>query len=617
MKNPLRFFEHEQILAYKEAHPVLWEKVRPLRKAFVFFWKPWLKIWRFSGIGKLWAAVRFRVNWKLAGRMLAASLEQDARETQRQQETVFPEEHRFSILVPLYNTPIRFLKEMILSVQEQTYPGWELCLADGSDDTHPEVGEYCLECSREDPRIVYRKLKENRGISENTNACIEMATGDYLVLFDHDDLLHPAALYEAMKSICDQQADFVYTDEMVFRSPDRKKIIATHFKPDFAYDNLMSNNYICHLSIFRRSLLEKAGLFRKECDGSQDHDIILRLTGCAEKVVHIPKILYYWRSHESSTASDISTKTYAIEAGQRAVRDFLREKEKISATVTSTDVYPTMYHVDRPVRGEPSVEVIIYAAGTAEDESKLKIGAEALLKKTAYRNLTVSVAGKKEGTTLSQRLNEAVNRSQADYLVFLHGEVTIQNDDWLREMLMLAQEERIGAVGGKVLFEDRTVRHAGLITGLGSRRTVGRSHFRVGADYAGYFGQLAIVEDVSAVSAEFMMVSRKKLNEAGGLDEQYLDTLFDADLCLRLSQRKCVNVYTPFALAQGGSCRLQYVDYGRETEHYLNDAARFRKKWADVLERTDPYYNPYLSLDYADYRMRPMKKERGKGRKRI
>ncbi|QUC66701.1 glycosyltransferase [Aristaeella hokkaidonensis] len=616
MKNPFRFFEHEQILAYKAAHPALWENVKPIRKAFVFFWRPWLKIWRASGAGKLWAKVRFKAGRKLAERNLAASLALDAAEIQRQRETMFPEEHRFSILVPLYNTPLQFLKEMILSVQEQTYPGWELCLADGSDDAHPEVGEFCLACSREDSRIVYRKLTENRGISENTNACIDMATGDYLSLFDHDDLLHPAALYEVMKSICEQQADFVYTDEMVFRSPDRTKIIATHFKPDFAYDNLMSNNYICHLSTFSRKLLEKAGPFRKECDGSQDHDIILRLTGCAEKIVHIPKILYYWRSHESSTASDIGTKTYAIEAGQRAVRDFLREKEKIDATVTSTDVYPTMYHVNRPVRGEPSVEVIIYAAGTADNEDVLRSGAEALRKMTAYHNLTVSVVGKTDETTLPQRLNEAVRSSKADYLVFLHGEVSVQNEKWLQEMLMLAQEERIGAVGGKVQFSDGTVRHAGLITGLGSRRTVGRSHFRVDANSAGYFGQLAIVEDVSAVSAEFMMVSRQKLDEADGLDEQYLETLFDADMCLKLAQKGLVSVYTPFALAQGGSIRQQYVDYGRETEHYLKDAARFRGKWADVLQRTDPYYNPNLSLDYADYRIRSMKKKRENGRRK-
>ena len=260
--------------------------------------------------------------------------------------------------------------------------------------------------------------------------------------------------------------------------------------------------------------------------------------------------------------------------------------------------------------------MISYAAGTAKDESILRGSAEALLKKTAYQNLTVSVAGKKEGKNLPQQLNEAVSRSKADYLVFLHGEVAIKNDDWLREMLMLAQEERIGAVGGKVQFNDGTVRHAGLITGLGSRRTVGRSHFRVDANSAGYFGQLAIVEDVSAVSAEFMMVSREKLDEAGGLDEQYTETLFDVDLCLRLTQKGRVNVYTPFACAEGGSARQQYVDYGRGTDHYLNDAARFRQKWADVLAQTDPYYNPNLSLDYADYRIR-LKKQRDNGRRKI
>ena len=252
---------------------------------------------------------------------------------------------KFSILVPLYNTPEAFLREMIGSVRGQTYANWELCLADGSDAAHAYVGETCRRLAEEDPRIRYRKLEKNGGISENTNACIAMATGDYIALFDHDDLLHAAALEENVRAIRETGADFLYSDEMVFESPDRGKILATHFKPDFSPESLLTNNYICHLSVFKTSLLQEVGGFRKEYDGSQDIDLILRLTGRAEKVVHIPKVLYFWRSHPTSVAADVTTKPYAVEAGRRAIRDFLAASRGIEAVVESTEAFPTLYHV--------------------------------------------------------------------------------------------------------------------------------------------------------------------------------------------------------------------------------------------------------------------------------
>lgn len=182
---------------------------------------------------------------------------------------------------------------MIKSVTDQTYKNWELCLADGSDDEHAFVGEYCQSLAKDDSRIVYKKLEKNEGISENTNACIKMASGEYIALFDHDDVLHPSALFEAMKAICEQGAEYVYTDEATFVGEDLNDIVTYHFKPDFAIDNLLANNYICHFSVFKASLLDKVGAFRSKYDGSQDHDLILRLTDAASKVVHVPKLLYF------------------------------------------------------------------------------------------------------------------------------------------------------------------------------------------------------------------------------------------------------------------------------------------------------------------------------------
>ena len=211
---------------------------------------------------------------------------------------------------------------MIESVIAQTYGDWELCMADGSDEEHSYVGDICREYSKKDSRILYKKLDKNLGISANTNACLDMATGDYIALLDHDDLLHPAALYEVMRAICDKNADFVYTDEATFQRT-LKDVYLHHFKPVYAPDNLLSNNYICHLSVFKKSLLETVGKFDPNCDGSQDHDMILRLTEKAEIIAHIPEVLYYWRAHKGSTAAGTGIKNYAVEAGIKAVESNL------------------------------------------------------------------------------------------------------------------------------------------------------------------------------------------------------------------------------------------------------------------------------------------------------
>ncbi len=590
------------------------------------FWRGVRVLVRY-GPPRLAAIVMTRFGQKAALKRFLRSLNLTEKERLAQRETVFPEEHVISILVPLYNTPKEFLVEMIGSVREQTYGGWQLCLADGSDEEHAYVGETCRALAAEDRRITYRKLEENRGISENTNACINMAEGDYIALFDHDDLLHESALYEAMRAICEDGADFIYTDEIVFESPDRNKVTATHFKPDFAPDNLLANNYICHLSVFRKSLLEKAGTFRKVCDGSQDHDIILRLTDCAEKVVHIPKVLYFWRSHAASTASDIGTKTYAVTAGQFAVKDFLAKRRGIDVEIESVESCPTMYHVRFPLEGEPPVEIIMDLAGErggtpADAEETVR----SLEQHTRYPRIQLTFITKNEGDPLpatglparrvtcaagsrAERYNAAARDSGAEQLLFLEPGLTVDKDEWLTEMLMLSQREKTGAVGARILFREGTLRHGGLITGYGRKGVVGRSHFRVPGEFTGYFGQLAVVENVSAVSAECMMIQREKLLAAGGFDTRYTDTMYDADLCLRLLQAGLLNVYTPFAEFTGGERREYATDYGVEWPAYIKDAAAFQDRWADVLQKTDPYYNPNLSTDYPDYRLGNGKKE--------
>lgn len=529
-----------------------------------------------------------------------------------------PEEILISLLVPLYNTPRDFLREMIASVQAQSYSRWELCMADGSDGEHAYVGEECLRLAAADPRILYRKLEHNGGISENTNACIDMATGDYIALFDHDDLLMPDALAENIKAIREQGADFLYSDELVFLSPDRNRVLSTHFKPDWSPESLLSNNYICHLSVFKASLLEKAGRFRRAYDGSQDHDLILRLTDCAEKVVHLPKVLYLWRAHPASTASSVGKKSYAITAGRRAVRDFVRTRKHLDAEVESTAEHPTMYHVRYPIEGDPLISAVLDLTGLETEERKKRI--LALWESRDGERVQILAIRDGEGDRLPAdlpvkwiqrreetrcvRLRRAAEAADGDWLVFVDAELEYLNKGWMTNMLMQAQRDGIGAVGGLVLFADGSFRHAGLVTGMGRKHIVGRSHFRYVLDDLGYCGQLVITGDVSAVSTEAMLVRRDLYEQAGGFCEEYQDTLFDVDLCLRLRQAGRRNLYTPTAKFRGGKPGRYSADYGTEWPHYAEDGAVFARKWQDVLGRTDPYYNPNLTLDGADYTIR-------------
>ena len=548
---------------------------------------------------------------KRYGRRLSRSADQPAGSGRPEAQAAV----QFSILVPLYNTPTSFLEEMIRSVQAQTCPDWELCLADGSGADHPEVGELCERLAAEDPRIRYRKLEENLGISGNTNVCIDMATGEYLALLDHDDLLHPEALAEAARAIREEGADFIYTDEAVFRSPDRANLIAAYFKPDWSPEKLLTNNYICHFTVFKASLLEQAGCFRGICDGSQDYDLILRLTDCAEKVVHIPKARYFWRSHAASTASDISAKSFAVEAGKTALKDFLRTRKGMEVMVESAPEYPTLYHVKYPLKDAYTVTLVMDLVGKTGEE--IRDNLTRIWQNTAWRQVSLAVLADSEpaenpvpwpvkwitnqGGNRPERLNAAAKDAERDFLVFLEAGVIPENRGWLHELVMLAQQEAAGAVGGKIFFEDGRLRHGGLILGLGWERLAGRACFRIDGRLDGYFGQLSVVQNVSAVSAECMAVSRAKFEACGGFDPAYAGTLYDADLCLKLRDLGYRNLFTPFALCRGGNAKCLSPDYGAECGTYRRDAKVFRTKWKQDLEKPDPYYNPNLTRDRTNY----------------
>lgn len=562
-----------------------------------------------------------------------------------ERETAFDRPVRISILVPLYNTPEGFLREMLDSVLAQTYENWELCLADGSDAEHTYVGDICREYIEKDgkylaakenmtnvskkpeSRIVYRKLAKNGGIAENTNACYEMAAGEYVGLFDHDDILHPSALFAYVKAINEQGADYLYCDETTFKSGDINRMLTMHFKPDYAPDNLRANNYICHFSVFAKSLMEGTELFRTKFNGSQDHDMILRLTDRAQKIVHIPRLLYYWRSHEGSVASGIDAKPYAIQAAKGAVSEHLKAHGFENFKIESTRAFETIFRIRYQIIGNPKISIIIANKDHRED---LQRCISSILEKSTYDNYEIIVVENnsteqetfsyykeleaEERVTLvtykgsfnySAINNLGVKHAAGDYILLLNNDTEVISVNWMEELLMYAQREDVGAAGAKLYYADKTIQHAGVVIGLGAHRTAGHTHYKQPRQNLGYMGRLCYAQNVSAVTGACLMVKKAVYKAAGGLDESFAVSLNDVDFCLKLRAKGLLNVFTPFAeLYHYESASRGLDDKGEKAERYNAESERFRNKWKEALEAGDPYYNPNFSLDRSDFSLK-------------
>ena len=469
-----------------------WKLSIPLRKALHFYEKTRDRLTRYGSIPGLMRKVRSKLQERKNMKRHGTASFPTPEEAKKQRETVFENKVKFSILVPLYNTPEKFLTDMLDSVKYQTYENWELCLADGSDHEHAYVGEICKKYAKEDERIVYHVLDHNYGISGNTNECLKLATGDYIGLFDHDDILHPATLFEYTKAINETGADYIYCDEITFEGDSIDHMIVLHFKPDFAIDNLRGNNYICHFSAFSRELLDETGLFRSEYDGSQDHDMILRLTTKAEKVCHVPKALYYWRSHKASVAQDINAKTYAIDAAKRAVHDHIQAVYGMDAKVESTRAFPTIFRIRYPILEKPLISIVIPNKDHMEDLSRC---VESIVNKSTYPNYEIIVVEnnsetkeifdyykalehneririvKYEGDFNYSRINNfGVSFANGKYVLLLNNDMKIITREWMEELLMYAQRPDVAAVGGKLYYADNSIQHAGIVIGLGAHR---------------------------------------------------------------------------------------------------------------------------------------------------
>ncbi len=610
----------------KLRNSLIWKMIYPFRLVWSHTKNIFIRIKRYGSISNLKKKIESKIIEKKAYKSYGTLSMPSPEEINAQRSEQFPKKILFSILVPLYNTPEKFLREMIDSVVAQTYENWELCLADGSDDEHAYVAETVR--SYNDPRIRYEKLTENLGISGNTNKCFEMATGDYIGLFDHDDILHPTALYEYMKVICERDADYVYCDETTFSGKSIDHMITLHFKPDFAPDNLRANNYICHFSVFSKELVDKVGTFRTEFDGSQDHDMILRLTAAAKNIVHVPKILYYWRSHAGSVASDINAKSYAIDAAKGAVAAHLKACGFDGFRIESSRAFETIFRIRYAIKGTPLISILIPNKDHADD---LRRCIESITDLSSYDNYEIIVIENNSTTEEIRQYYETLEKhpkvrvvtyegdfnyskinnfgarsANGEYLILLNNDTEVITRTWIEELLMYAQREDVGAVGCMLYYPDYTIQHAGIVLGMGAHRTAGHSHYKMAKENLGYMGRLCYAQNVSAVTGACMMVRRSYFDEAGGLSEDLAVALNDVDLCLKLRQKGLLNVFTPFAelfhyeSASRGTDVTEAADK-EKAERYNRECDLFRNKWKEILEAGDPYFNPNFSLDHSNY----------------
>lgn len=607
----------------------IWKASAPLRRCMHFVLRQRNRLKNCGSIRGVISKLEYKKIEKKAMQRYGTQSFPAQEEAERQRGESFPRMIKFSILVPLYNTPENFLREMIDSVMAQTYEKWELCLADGSDAEHGYVRQIVEEYQKKDvqDRIIYEKLDKNEGISGNTNHCLAMSTGEYIGLFDHDDILHPSVLYEYIKAINEKNADYLYCDETTFKSGNINQMLTMHFKPDYAVDNLRANNYICHFSVFARKLLDGTELFRSRFDGSQDHDMILRLTDRAEHVVHVPKLMYYWRSHPGSTASDINAKPYAVESAKGAVADHLKRHGFEHFQITSTRAFETIFKIRYQIIGSPKISIII---ANKDHVGDLKRCITSVIEKSTYENYEIIVVenNSTEADTFAyyEELKEnerikivtfegsfnysAVNNlgaanASGEYLLLLNNDTQVITVNWIEEMLMYAQRDDVGAVGAKLYYADKTIQHAGVVLALGAHRTAGHSHYGQHRDNLGYMGRLCYAQNVSAVTGACLLVKKSLFDIAGGLDESFAVSLNDVDFCLKLRQRGYLNVFTPFAeLYHYESVSRGLDDRGEKAERYNEESERFRKKWKEVLEAGDPYYNLNFSLDRSDFALK-------------
>ena len=546
----------------------------------------------------------------------------DKKELARQRDMKFEYSPLFSILVPLYETDEYFLDELIKSVKNQTYKNWELCFSDGSKDSE-RLRKIIENYSKADKRIKYTDDKKGPlGISDNTNQAYEIATGEYIVLGDHDDLFTPDALYECVKVLNNKKVDVIYTDED--KTDEKgKKFFGANFKPDFNIDLLRSCNYICHMFVASKKLVDQIGTFNSEYDGAQDYDFILRCVEKANEVYHIPKVLYRWRAHSNSTSERPDSKLYAFEAGRRAIEAHYK-RLGIEAIVENGD-HLGQYKTTYKIKGNPLISIVIPNKDHVED---LKKCMDSIDEKSDYKNYEYIIVenNSEEDITFefykqlekrdnvnvlywdkefnySAINNFGVKEAKGEYILLLNNDVEVINGDWLSQMLGYCQREEVGIVGARLYYEDDTIQHAGVVIGFGG--IAGHTFVTLDEDSDLYQSRTKVACDYSAVTAACLMTKKKIYEEVGGLEEAFKVAFNDIDFCLKVRATGKLVVYNANAKLHHYESKSRGAeDTFEKKERFNSEIKLFRSRWPEILENGDPYYNVNLTLDKADFSIR-------------
>jgi glycosyltransferase involved in cell wall biosynthesis/peptidoglycan hydrolase CwlO-like protein len=525
-----------------------------------------------------------------------------------------------SVVMPVYNPPLEMLKDAIKSVKDQLYLNWELCIADDAS-TDRAVRELLKDCAAGDSRIKLVFREKNGHISAASNSALGLATGDYIALFDNDDLLPEHALFYIAQTIVDHpDAGLIYSDE--------DKIDATgtrynpYFKSDWNPDLFLSHNMICHLGVYRADLVRELGGFREGYEGAQDYDLALRCTEllAPEQILHIPKVLYHWRSHPGSTAKAGSEKKYALSAGERALNDhFARISISAKSEMLDFGMYRAHYILPNP---SPLVSLII---PTRNGLSLVKQCINSIVHKTTYKNYEIIIVDNNSDDpetlaylaevasdsrihvlrderpfNFSALNNSAVSHARGTYLGLINNDIEVISPQWLDEMMSLAAQPGVGAVGARLWYPNDTLQHGGVISGIGG--VAGHSHKHLPRGNRGYFSRAQLIQTMSVVTAACLVIKKSIYREVAGLDEINLKIAFnDVDFCLRVREAGYRNIWTPYAeLYHHESATRGFEDTPEKQARFRDEVIFMQKRWGDNLQN-DPAYNPNLTLEREDF----------------
>lgn len=545
------------------------------------------------------------------------SNEPSGAELQKQKQQQFAYRPKISIVVPVYNPPAQYLREMIESVFRQTYAHWQLCIADASNAENRERLQAVYHSFANDIRMTVKTLPENQGIAGNSNAALGLADGDFITFLDHDDTLAPFALHELAKAInANRKADLLYSDEdKLDRTGQRCDPL---FKPNWSPDTLRSRNYFCHLTALSRNLLEEIGPFQEGFNGAQDYDLFFRASEQADEIVHIPSVLYHWRAHEGSTAAHSSAKNYAFDSGQKAIEAHLKRIGQ-PGQVYQTSTAGT-YRIQYELKRRPKVSVIIPNKNLPDMLARC---VDSVLNST-YENVeliivengstdpaTHALYGKlnaeKSATILEWTQpfnyaavnNFAANHATGELLLFLNNDMEMIDSDWLESLVRYAVQPGVGAVGAKLLFPDDTIQHAGVVVGMGGVAGHGQAYFP--ATSPGYHQKLLFTQNVAAVTGACLMVPRHVFDRVNGFDEGFVLAFNDVDLCLQILNAKYRIIWTPDAKLYHYESKTRGAEDTAEKQmRFKREYDLFMTKWSQFLKQGDPYYSPHFRLDRAD-----------------